>query len=91
MDKKIKKHELMSILEENYYTLSTTGSEAVASIFDDYSKGLFEPNLVEWGITDERLLQVINSMVDDWCRTGKMETPAVEFYKRKGYFFSDKR
>jgi hypothetical protein len=81
MEKKIKKKELIEILEENYYTLTTTGAEAVATIFDEYSRGSFEPNLEEWGISSDRLLQVINSMVDDWCKTGKMDTPAVEFHK----------
>jgi hypothetical protein len=81
MEKKIKKKELISILEENYYTLETTGAQAVANIFDEYSRGSFEPNLEEWGISADRLLQVINSMVDDWCKAGKMDTPAMEFHK----------
>lgn len=91
MDKKIKKHELMKILEDNYYKMFTTGAEAVSVIFDEYSQGLFEENLKEWGITSERLLQVINDMVDDWCKSGKMDTPAMEYYKRKGYFFGAKK
>lgn len=83
MEKKIKKKELISILEENYYTLGTTGAQATAVIFEEYSTGSFEPNLKEWGISAERLLQVINAMVDDWCKTGKMDTPAMGFGKKK--------
>jgi len=90
-DKKIKKHELIKILEENYYTLSSTGAEAIAVIYDEYSQGLFTENLDEWGITAERLLQVINDMVDDWCKSGKMDTPAQEFYKRTAYFYGAKK
>ena len=83
LEKKIKKHELIKILEENYYTLATTGAEAVAIIFDEYARGMFDENIKTWGISSERFLQVINIMVDDWCKEGKMDVSAMEFSKRK--------
>jgi len=83
LEKKIKKKELMNLLEENYYTLSNTGAEAMASVFDDYSNGRFTENLQEWGISPERLLQVINEMFDDWMSQGKMDTRAIDYRNKK--------
>lgn len=83
MEKKIKKKELMELLDNNYYTLASTGAEAMSAIFDDYSNGRFVENLVDWGISSERLLAVINELFDTWMNEGKMDVPAMEFYKRK--------
>jgi hypothetical protein len=83
LEKKIKKKELMNLLEENYYTLSTTGAEAMASVFDDYSQGRFTENLPEWGISSERLLKVINEMFDNWLNEGKMDTRAIDYRKKR--------
>lgn len=82
LEKKIKKKELMELLEENYYTLATTGAEAMAVIFDDYSSGRFTENLAEWGISSERLLKVINEMFDAWLEDGKMDIQAMDYYKK---------
>jgi hypothetical protein len=83
LEKKIKKKELMGLLEENYYTLATTGAEAMAVMLDDYSSGRFTENLVEWNISSSRLLQVINEMFDDWLTEGKMDIPAMKYYKKR--------
>jgi hypothetical protein len=83
LEKKIKKKELMNLLEENYYTLSTTGAEAMAIIFEEYSQGRFTENLSEWGISSERLLKVINEMFDNWLNEGKMDTRAIDYRKKK--------
>jgi hypothetical protein len=83
LDKKIKKKELMGVLENEYYTLASTGADAMASIFDDYSNGRFAENLEDWGISAGRLLQVINEMFDDWLNQGKMDIPAIDFYKKR--------
>ena len=82
LEKKIKKKELMGLLEDNYYNLATTGAEAMAVIFDDYSNGRFTENLAEWGISSERLLKVINEMFDDWLSEGKMDIQAMDYYKK---------
>jgi hypothetical protein len=82
LEKKIKKKELMGLLEENYYTLATTGAEAMSVILDDYSSGRFKESLVEWNISSSRLLQVINEMFDAWLEDGKMDIPAIKHHKR---------
>jgi hypothetical protein len=83
LEKKIKKKELMGLLEENYYTLATTGAEAMVVILDDYSSGRFAENLVEWNISSSRLLQVINEMFDAWLEDGKMDTRAIDYHKKR--------
>jgi len=83
LEKKIRKNELIGLLEENYYTLATTGAEAVAIIFDEYARGMFDENIKTWGISSDRFLQVINGMVDDWCKEGKMDTRAIDYRKKK--------
>lgn len=83
LEKKIKKKELMGLLEENYYTLVTTGAEAMAVILDDYSSGRFADNLIEWNISSSRLLQVINEMFDAWLESGKMDIQAIDYYKKR--------
>ena len=83
LEKKIKKKELMGLLEENYYTLATTGAEAMAIILDDYSSERFAENLIEWNISSSRLLQVINEMFDAWLESGKMDIQAIDYYKRR--------
>lgn len=83
MEKKIKKKELMYILEENYYALEVTGAQAMATIFEDYSQGRFATNLEEWNISPERLLNVINEMFDNWLNAGKMDVPAMSWLPRR--------
>lgn len=83
LEKKIKKKELMGLLEENYYTLATTGAEAMSVILDDYSSGRFKENLVEWNVSSSRLLQVINEMFDAWLEDGKMDIQAINYHKRR--------
>jgi hypothetical protein len=83
IEKKIKKRELMYVLEMEYYTLASTGAEAMATIFEDYSQGRFTENLQEWGISPERLLHVINEMFDNWLNEGKMDTRAIDYRNRK--------
>jgi hypothetical protein len=82
MEKRIKKRELKELLEENYYTLATTGAEAMAIIFDEYSRGLFAPNLEEWGISSERMLHIVNEMFDEWLDEGKMDVRAMDWKKK---------
>lgn len=83
LEKKIKKKELMGLLEENYYTLATTGAEAMSVILDDYSSGRFKESLVEWNVSSSRLLQVINEMFDAWLEDGKMDIQAIHYRKRR--------
>ena len=83
LEKKIKKKELMGLLEENYYTLATTGAEAMSVILDDYSSGRFKESLVEWNVSSSRLLQVINEMFDAWLENGKMDIQAIHYHKRR--------
>jgi hypothetical protein len=80
-EKRIKKKELKELLEENYYTLASTGADAVMAIFDDFNNHRFSSNLEEWGISAERLLQVINELLDDWLEAGKMDVRAMDWRK----------
>lgn len=80
---KITKRELMDLLDENYYTLMTTGSEAAYAIIADFGQGNFLPNLEEWGIDAVEFIQAYNDLIDEWLEDGKMEIPAMEWAKKK--------
>lgn len=81
-DEKITKRELIDLLEENYYTLMTTGSEAAYAIISDFGEGNFLSNLEEWGIDAVEFIQAYNDMIDEWLEDGKMDVPAMEWAKK---------
>lgn len=51
--------EISSILCENYYTLVTTGRQALVACWADYHEGFFDENLSEWGISNAELESAI--------------------------------
>lgn len=79
---KITKRELMDLLDENYYTLTSTGSDAAYTIISEFGEGLFLPNLEEWGITAVEFIEAYNDMIDEWLEDGKMDIPAMEWAKK---------
>jgi hypothetical protein len=78
---KITKEELMELLDENYYTLTSTGGEAAYAIISDFAEGRFLPNLEEWGIDAVEFIMAYNDLIDQWLADGKMEVPAMEWSK----------
>lgn len=82
MSEKISPQELMELLEENYYTLASTGSDAAYAIIADFGEGNFLPNLKEWGIDAVEFIQAYNDLIDMWLEDGKMDTPAMEWAKK---------
>lgn len=64
-------NDIYEILRENYYTLATTGAEAIEAIWGDIAGGYFAENLVEWGITEKHLIDIVTylakSLIDDGC------------------------
>ena len=64
-------NDIYEILRENYYTLTSTGAEAIEAIWGDITAGYFAENLVEWGITEKHLIDIVGylakSLIDDGC------------------------
>jgi hypothetical protein len=69
--------ELVELLEEQYFTLGSTGSEALGAVLWDITQGLF---LEMHGLTDERMMWVMltlsRRLAPAW------DTPAVDYYKQ---------
>lgn len=67
--------EVLEVLDEHYYTLATTGEQAVLAVLDDIVHHRFhDAHLME----DERMGRILIK----FARTLKdsMDTPAMEFY-----------
>lgn len=67
--------EVLEVLDEHYYTLATTGEQAVLAVLDDIIHDRFhDAHLME----DERMGRILIK----FARTLKdsMDTPAMEFY-----------
>lgn len=66
--------EVLEVLNEHYYTLATTGEQAVLAVLDDIVHNGFIAHLME----DERMGRILIK----FARTLKdsMDTPAMEFY-----------
>jgi len=80
---KIPMSDLVDILEENYYTLTVTGRQALIDIRTDLENGLFAPDHQEWRTNDGDILDALTSMEKEFLRDGKMDLPAGEWYARK--------
>jgi hypothetical protein len=81
VSEKLSKQDIKDVLEENYYTLASTGSEAAYAIIDDFANGNFLENLTDWGVDAVEFITAYNEMVDEWCAQGKMDIPAMEWGK----------
>lgn len=80
MSDKMSKEELMGLLDENYYTLGVTGSEAAYTILSDLSQGNLSQSFEEWGIEPHEFIMAYNDLIDKWIEEGKMEVAAMEWY-----------
>ena len=76
-NKPMKIKELTSILEQEYYNLATTGSEAITNMLQDFEAGRFAENIQEWGISQEKLLRAINLVIDKLFEEDKLDKPAI--------------
>ena len=52
--------ELIQILTENYFTLATTGAQAVEAVWGDIAGGHFDDQCEEWGISMTELVTAVN-------------------------------
>ena len=75
--KSMKVKELAVILEDEYYNLATTGREAIANMLQDFDAGRFAENIQEWGVSQEKLLQAINQVIDKLFEENKLDEPAI--------------
>lgn len=70
--------ELVELLDEEYFTLATTGSQALDNILWDITQGVF---LEYHGLSDERmmlaLLKLAKRLTVAWHK------PAMDYYKEK--------
>jgi hypothetical protein len=64
-------NDIYEILRENYYTLGTTGAQAIEAIWGDIAGGYFAGDLAEWGISLKRFIDLVgylaHSLIDDGC------------------------
>jgi hypothetical protein len=69
--------ELVELLEEQYFTLATTGSEALDAVLWDITQGLF---LEMHGLSDERMMWVMLTLARRLAPA--WNTPAMDYYKQ---------
>jgi hypothetical protein len=62
--------EIANILEENYFVLGVTGSDAIVNIYDEMDAGYFDNQIVEWGITMSDLFRAVAIMRQSLTRRG---------------------
>ena len=86
---KISTAELVEILEENYYALTTTGRQALLNIRADLEHKLFNENHKEWGTNDGDILDAIDIMEKEFYRDDKMDVPAREWQIKKYGSFTE--
>jgi hypothetical protein len=60
------------LLVEHYYTLSTTGANAIAAIWGDFADGNFSDNLVEWGMTESQFIAALNDLALNITHSGML-------------------
>lgn len=72
--------ELVGLLDEHYFTLATTGEEAVSNVAWDIAQGTFSEY---HGLSDERmglvLVMFTKRMSEAW------NVPAMDFYARRRF------
>jgi len=55
------KQEIILILTENYYTLATTGAQAIEAVWGDIAEGNFDDQCKEWGVSMSELVAEVNA------------------------------
>ena len=58
------KTEIAELLMENYYSLGTTGAQAMEAIWSDIAQGHFTQTLEDWEITQKQLVDATNLVAD---------------------------
>ncbi len=69
--------ELVDLLDEQYFTLGTTGSEVLEIVLDELEQGVY---LNVHGISEERMMWVVASLARRLAPA--WNTPAMEYYKQ---------
>lgn len=54
--------DLYDMLLGNYYTLGTTGAQALEAVWGDIAGKYFTTNLDEWGISERDLVGIVNDI-----------------------------
>jgi uncharacterized protein YukE len=62
--------EITEILLENYYTLATTGAQALEAVWGDISNGNFADQISEWGSSMGQLIEAVNDMTTYLDKSG---------------------
>jgi len=76
--------EIIDLLEENYYVLNSTGTEAIETMRSDLDRGDFNNGTnMEWGTVDADIEDAIHHLEVQFLREGKSHTPAVFWYVRR--------
>lgn len=69
--------EIREILNENYYTLGSSGAQAIAAVWSEIAEGYFDDQCDEWGVS---VIQFV-SAVNDWAMwladTGRLAKPVM--------------
>jgi hypothetical protein len=71
--------QIAEILEENYYTLATTGEDAVETAKSDFLNGFWE-NDTDNDFTDEEVAAAIDYLRVKFHIEGKLKTTASYYY-----------
>jgi len=69
--------ELVELLDEQYFTLGTTGSEAIEIVLDELEQGVY---LNVHGISEERMMWVVASLARRLAPA--WNTPAMKYYAK---------
>ena len=69
--------ELVDLLEEQYFTLVTTGSEVLDIVLDELEQGVY---LNTHGISEERMMWVVASLARRLAPAWNI--PAMDYYKQ---------
>lgn len=69
--------ELVDLLEEQYFTLGTTGAEVLDIVLDELEQGVY---LNVHGISEERMMWVVASLARRLAPA--WNTPAMKYYAK---------
>ena len=66
---------------ENYYSIGTTGAQAMEALWSDIAEGNFTQTLQDWGITEKQLVDAISLVANMIVDQGLLFT-APQVYSR---------
>jgi hypothetical protein len=72
--KSLKIKEVAAILESSYHTEETLGRDAIIKMLQDFDSGKFAPDIEQWGISQEKLLQAVNQVIDKLCNEDRLDS-----------------